>query len=125
MFTVLFTIVVFNVLIAILGQEWEKLVERNSIDDAIAKLDMILEIVNMRAFTAQFFMCGIPESKAQRINAKSHMYFVFRKKKADQGDEVFRQQFSSHTSNLKSEVQALLSKCEQIHRHSEEKNQLI
>jgi Tfp pilus assembly protein PilE len=125
MFTVLFTIVVFNVLIAILGQEWEKLVERNAIDDAIAKLDMILEIVNMRAFTRRAFHCGIPESKAQRINEKSDMYFVFRKKKIDQGDEAFRQQFSDHTSTLKSEVQALLGKCEQIHRHSEEKNQLI
>jgi hypothetical protein len=53
------------------------------------------------------------------------MYFVFRKKKRDQGDEAFRQQFSDHTSTLKSEVQALLGKCKQIHRHSEEKNQLI
>jgi hypothetical protein len=68
MFTVLFTIVVFNVLIAILGQEWEKLVERNAQDDAIAKLDMILEIVNMRAFTRKAFHCWIPESKAQRID---------------------------------------------------------
>jgi hypothetical protein len=72
--TVVFTIVLFNVLIAVIEKSYKDLVAEDPIVEITEKLEMIIEICELRILLYKFFCCGCTRSVGyttwlQRVNA--------------------------------------------------------
>jgi Na+/melibiose symporter-like transporter len=72
--TVVFTIVMFNVLIAVIEKSYKDLVAEDALVETTEKLEMILEICELRILLYKFFCCGCTRSKRsanwlQRVSA--------------------------------------------------------
>ena len=53
-FTILFPIIIFNLLIALITDSYTKAIKNNTSDDAKIKLEMILEVMELRIFKKKF-----------------------------------------------------------------------
>lgn len=81
-FTVLFTIVIFNILIAILSDEWSTLTDKNQTDDNRDILDMLIEVIEMRVWIYKNLCCCANKTRDKNIlNHLENMYVVFREEK--------------------------------------------
>jgi hypothetical protein len=72
--TVVFTIVLFNVLIAVIEKSYKDLVAKDAIVDMTEKLEMIIEICELRILLYKIFCCGCTRSMRytnwlQRVDA--------------------------------------------------------
>lgn len=72
--TVVFTIVMFNVLIAVIEKSYKDLVAEDAIVEMTEKLEMIIEICELRILLYKFFCCGCTRSMRyknwiQRVDA--------------------------------------------------------
>merc|ERR1712100_682643 len=114
-FTVLFTIVVFNILIAILGNMWTELMEKNQMDDNRQKLNMIHEVIEMRVWMKRAFSCNKKLMKKAINTSRDNYYFVFRRKdNAKQTKEGFQDKLSNDFEQINEMMENLQMKFSKI-----------
>ena len=92
-FTILFTIVVFNILIAILSDQWAELTDKNQIDDNRDILAMLSEVIEMRVWVIKNCRCTRRNrNKKDLVLTLKNMYLVFRKEEIITAKEEFKHQ---------------------------------
>ena len=101
LFTILFTVVVFNILIAILSNVWGDLMAENQMDDNVQKLDMVNEVIEMRVWLKNFLNYNKKVMKNNINKNKNNHYFAFRKRdNVKQTNQEYRDKLTNDFSQI-------------------------
>lgn len=122
----MFTIVVFNVLIAILSDSWNHLVAHDQIDDNSTIIQMLSEILEMRVFLRKVFRCfKRKKNEIENLKDMGFIYYVFRKKEKKLNDKEYKEGLIKDFKSIKKNIDKYIGNVENIQDCANEKHNLF